>query len=155
MLKAEQIKREIDKLLEKSDSFLIEVMVKPGNVVEVFIDNDKGIVIDHCIDLSRALEEELNKITLDFELNVSSSGADSAVKQIRQMHKSIGKEFEAVRNDNTKFKAILTEVKENTFVFEWEERVKIEGKKGRKLQQFKKEFALADLKQVKRTISFK
>lgn len=155
MISAEYIKQEVDKLLEKSDSFLIEIAIKPGNVIDVFIDNDKGIIIDHCVDLSRGLEEILDKGNEDFELNVSSSGADSPVKYLRQMHKSLNKEFEAIRFDNTKFKANLTEVKPETFVLEWEEKVAVEGKKGKKLQQFKQEFALADLKQIKRTISFK
>lgn len=48
--------------------FLVDVIVKPGNVIVVEIDSEQGIGIDDCATLSRKIEAALDRDNEDFEL---------------------------------------------------------------------------------------
>ena len=63
-------------VLEGSDKYLVNMKITPDNRIFVDIDGDNGINIDDCIEVSRAIENSLNRDEEDFELNVSSAGAD-------------------------------------------------------------------------------
>ena len=71
-------------VLEGSDKYLVNMKITPDNRIFVDIDGDNGINIDDCIEVSRAIENNLNRDEEDFELNVSSAGADSPLKMPRQ-----------------------------------------------------------------------
>ena len=71
-------------VLEGSDKYLVNMKITPDNRIFVDIDGDNGINIEDCIEVSRAIENSLNRDEEDFELNVSSAGADSPLKMPRQ-----------------------------------------------------------------------
>lgn len=77
--------------LEGTDKFLVNLKITPDNRIFVDIDGDNGITIDDCIELSRTIENSLNRDEEDFELNVSSAGADSPLKLPRQYRRHIGR----------------------------------------------------------------
>jgi ribosome maturation factor RimP len=85
------IKELVDRHLSGTDRFLVDVLIKPGNRIYVFIDGDHGVTIDDCVKISRMLEAELDREREDFELNVSSSGADQPLRMPRQYPKNIGR----------------------------------------------------------------
>ncbi len=57
----------------------------------VFIDGDAAVTIEDCVKLSRHIEGSLDRETEDFELQVSSSGADQPLKLQRQYPKHVGR----------------------------------------------------------------
>jgi ribosome maturation factor RimP len=77
--------------LAGTEKFLVDVLVKPGNRIYVFIDGDHGVTIDDCIGLSRHIESSFDRETEDFELMVSSAGADQPIKFPRQYLKNVGR----------------------------------------------------------------
>ena len=77
--------------LEGSDKFLVSMKITPDNRIFVDIDGDNGINIDDCIELSRTIENQLDRDEEDFELNVSSAGADAPLKMPRQYRRQIGR----------------------------------------------------------------
>ncbi len=77
--------------LAGSDNFLVDVLVKPGNRIFVFIDGDHGVTISDCAELSRYIESKLDRDAEDFEPMVSSAGADQPIKLHRQYLKNIGR----------------------------------------------------------------
>ena len=85
--------------LEGSDKFLVNLKITPDNRIFVDIDGDNGVVIDDCIALSRAIESQLDRDEEDFELNVSSAGADQPLKLTRQYRKNVGRDLEVEIND--------------------------------------------------------
>jgi ribosome maturation factor RimP len=107
MIDTNKIKALIDEHLEGSDRFLVDLILKPGNRILIFIDSDTGILIDHCVSLSRFIEKNLDRETEDFELNVSSSGLDQPYRLTRQYIKNIGREVSVVCNDNRLIKGKL------------------------------------------------
>ncbi|MBP5643392.1 MAG: hypothetical protein J6X10_04070 [Bacteroidales bacterium] len=74
----------IEKALEGSDKFLVDLKITTDNRIFVAIDGDNGIVIDDCVELSRAIENSLNRDEEDFELNVASAGLDSPLRMKRK-----------------------------------------------------------------------
>ena len=47
MITKEQIAAICEEALAESDRFLVEVKIKPGNIIEVYVDADSAVNIDH------------------------------------------------------------------------------------------------------------
>jgi ribosome maturation factor RimP len=93
--------------LEGTDKYLVNLKITPDNRIFVDIDGDNGVNIDDCIALSRAIESNLNRDEEDFELNVSSAGADQPLKLQRQYVKNVGRELEVVTFDGERTEGTL------------------------------------------------
>ena len=98
----------VNTALEGSDKFLVNLKITPDNRIYVDIDGDNGVTIDDCIELSRAIESQLDREAEDFALDVSSAGADSPLKLTRQLVKNIGRDVEVVMFDGEKVEGTLT-----------------------------------------------
>lgn len=94
MITKDQIAALTNEALADSDRFLVEVKVKPNNVIEVYVDSDAAINIDHCVEISRFIEGKLDRDVEDFELSVMSWGLSGALKMDRQLQKYVGKDVE-------------------------------------------------------------
>ncbi|MBS2210420.1 ribosome assembly cofactor RimP [Carboxylicivirga mesophila] len=140
--------------LAADEMFLVELVVKPGNKISVMIDNDNGVPISYCIELSKFIEEGLNRDEEDFELEVASAGIGQPFKVKRQYQKNIGREVEVLTLAGKKFTGKLIAVEENGFSVEVEEKVKVEGKKRKELQVKTVNCNFDEVKQVKDIISF-
>jgi ribosome maturation factor RimP len=77
----------VEEHLKGTDKFPVEVQIKGNNIITVIIDGDTGVTIDDCIRLSKHIESKLDRDTEDFELRVSSFGADKPLKMKRQYKK--------------------------------------------------------------------
>ncbi len=71
--------------------FLVEVQVRPGNRITVFIDGDHGVTVDDCREMNLFLNDALDKEKEDFDLTVSSAGADRPLRMPRQFAKNTGR----------------------------------------------------------------
>lgn len=101
--------------LEGTDRFVVSIAVKPDNRIRIFIDSDTRVLIEHCIELSKFIESQLDRDADDFELNVSSSGLDQPYKLSRQYVKNIGREVSVLLKNNSKVEGILMEADEEGF----------------------------------------
>ena len=113
MITEKQITELIEEALAGTDRFPVDVSVKPGNRILVFIDSDTSVSIMDCIKLSKFIESHLDRETEDFELNVSSAGLDQPYKLLRQFSKNIGREIAVLLVDKTKISGKLTAADEN------------------------------------------
>ena len=88
------------------DAFLVEVRMKPGNKIQVFLDADQGISLGTCTQINRKLYAQIEEAALfqpgDFELEVSSPGLDEPLKLPRQFIKNIGRPVEVILKDGRK-----------------------------------------------------
>jgi len=101
--------------LEGTDRFAVSVAVRSDNRIRIFIDSDTHVRIEHCIELSKFIESQLNREIEDFELNVSSSGLDQPYKLSRQYIKNIGREVAVLKKDNNKIEGTLIAANEEGF----------------------------------------
>ena len=93
--------------LADSDRFLVEVKVKPNNIIEVYVDSDTAITIDDCVELSRFIEDKLDRDVEDYELSVMSWGLSGALKMDRQLQKYVGKDVEVKTKETGKMQGKL------------------------------------------------
>lgn len=94
MIDKNQIAVFVEEALAESDLFLVEVKVKPANIIEVYVDADTAVNIDQCVAISRYVESKLDRDAEDFELSVLSCGLSGALKLDRQLQKYLGKDVE-------------------------------------------------------------
>ncbi len=104
------------------DYFLVNVKVKPGNNIKVFLDGDKGISIEQCVKFNRqlykAIEEKQMFAEGDFSLEVSSPGVSEPLKLNRQYTKNIGRTVEVVFNEGEKKIGTLLQATESDIILE-------------------------------------
>lgn len=141
--------------LKDTSDYLVDVLVAPGNVITVEIDNDNGVNIDECVALSRYLESKLDRDAEDFELTVTSAGLTSPFKTIRQYQKYEGKEIETLTKKGEKLKGVLKTVDENGFTLTVTKMVKPEGAKRKTEVEEDLHFDYNDIKHTKYLIRFK
>ena len=107
MISEQLIKDLTTQHLEGTDRFAVSVAVRSDNRIRIFIDSDTRVLIEHCIELSKFIESQLNREIEDFELNVSSSGLDQPYKLSRQYIKNTGREVSVLQKDNSKIEGTL------------------------------------------------
>ena len=133
--------------LEGSDKFLVSMKITPDNRIFVDIDGDNGINIDDCIELSRTIEKQLNRDEEDFELNVSSAGADAPLKMPRQYRRHMGRELAVETFEEKNYEGTLADCDEEQFT------IKTKGTK--KVLPQVLTFNYTDVKSAKVVLSFK
>ena len=89
-----EIKEIMDTILQGTDLFLVDLSVAADNSIEVEIDAPKGVNVDTCREVSRKLEERLDRETEDFALTVCSAGIGYPFKVPQQYEKNIGNTVE-------------------------------------------------------------
>lgn len=136
----------IDEKLSGSDKFLVDLKISTDNRINVAIDGDNGITIDDCIELSRAIEDSLDRDAEDFELNVASAGADSPLKLKRQYKKNVGRDLTVSTFDG--------ETAEGRLVEADDERITLQPAGKKKAVPEPLHFAYSDIKTAKVVIKF-
>ena len=153
-MKIEEIKQITEQILETKPLFLVDLSISKNNVIEVFIDAQAGVSIQTCMEVSREIEQHLDRETEDFELTVASAGIGYPFKVEGQYKKNIGKSVEVKLNDNTKLTGILQAFTPETVTLEVEEKQTVEGKKKKELIKTEKIIDRSEIKQIKDIVTF-
>ena len=110
------------------ENFLVEVKIRPGNNIKVFVDADHGISIDRLAQYNRSLYRQIEESGLfpnnDFSLEISSPGLDEPLKLRRQYLKNISRYVEVILKNGIK--------KEGKLIAATDEGIVIEEEKGNK-----------------------
>lgn len=83
----------------ENEAFLVDVELKPNNVITVFVDADNGLSIDQIKMINRKIEAELDREVEDFNLTVSSPDLNKPLKIFRQYQKNVGRFLKVKYND--------------------------------------------------------
>ena len=106
--------------------FLVSVTVGTQNVIRVFVDKQDGISITECLQISKYIDQELDREIEDFDLSVSSPGLSKSFVVKEQYQKNIGKEVAIKLQDGKKIKGKLLTFGEEITI---ETSKKLKGKK--------------------------
>lgn len=152
-------KEKVEKLLkdclaERSDLFLINFEVLDNNEIRVIIDGDKGVLVEDCIFVSRAIEHNLDRDEEDFSLEVTSAGATSPLIHKRQYVKNIGRILWVKTLDSQKYEGIITEVLDDSVELQWKSREPKPVGKGKVTVQKSVQIAYKDIEEAKVKIKF-
>lgn len=155
MISKELITDITNKYIKNTDMFLVDVNVRPGNLISVEVDCDTGINIDDCVVLSKHIESQLDRDAEDFELEVGSAGITSPFKIPRQYAKNIGNEVEVLTKAGQKLTGILKSNDEKGFTITITKMVKPEGAKRKIAVEEDLDFGYEDVKYAKYSLKFK
>ncbi len=153
MLK-EKVTTLLEAALEENKSlFLIEFSITSDNKIKVIIDGDTGVTLQDCMNVSRAIEHNLDREEEDFSLEVMSAGATSPMIMARQYKKNIGRELQ-IRTKEEYFEGALTAVGEDSITIEWTAREPKPVGKGKITVQKKQSIVISDIKEAKVLLKF-
>ena len=125
---------------------MIDLTITDAFKIIVAIDGDNGVTLQDCIDISRAVENNLDREEQDFSLEVASAGVSAPLKNVRQYKKNIGRTLK-VKTTSETIQGILTAVEDDKIVLEWEAREPKKLGKGKETVQKKQEVLFADIKE--------
>jgi len=151
----EKVRALLDNALEeRNDLFLIDLLVSPDQTIKVTIDGDKGVDVEDCMYVSRAIEHQLDREEYDFSLEVTSAGATSPITNNRQFNKNLGRELEIKTSDGNRFEGKLKEIKENGILLEWKAREPKEIGKGKVTVKKQAEIGFDEIDSAKVILKF-
>ncbi|OHT45954.1 ribosome assembly cofactor RimP [Flavobacterium tructae] len=143
----------IEALLEKPSVFLIDLAVSDSFKISVGLDGDNGVALQDCIDISRAIENNLDREEQDFSLEVASVGVGSPLKMTRQYIKNIGRTL-IVTTNTEKIEAELVEANDVFIILSWKAREPKKVGKGKETVQKEQQIPYTEIKEAIVTVTF-
>lgn len=140
-------------LQEKPSVFLIDLTITDAFKVIVTVDGDNGVTLQDCIDISRAIEHNLDREEQDFSLEVASAGVSSPLKHLRQYKKNVGRTL-IVKLESQTIEGKLLEANDDFIVLSWEAREPKKIGKGKETVQKRQEIPYKDIKEAIVTVTF-
>ncbi|MFE3866764.1 ribosome assembly cofactor RimP [Flavobacterium sp. LS2P90] len=140
-------------LLDKPSVFLIDLIITDAFKVIVTLDGDNGVVLQDCIDVSRAIENNIDREEQDFSLEVASVGVGSPLKFVRQYKKNIGRTL-IVKTGSEIIEAELVDANDDFVILSWKAREPKKLGKGKETVQKELKLPYADIKEAIVTVTF-
>jgi ribosome maturation factor RimP len=143
----------VQKSIAGTDMFIIDVEVKPDNIISIVLDSDTVVDIDKCADVNRFVCSGLEGYGEDsFELTVYSAGLSEPLKQKRQYIKHTGEEVEVLRKSGEKRRGFLRRVEDDFIEIEYSIKEKASGAKKKTTVQMKDLIETDSIKSTKLVI---
>lgn len=140
-------------LEEKPSIFLIDLTITDAFKIIVTLDGDNGVTLQDCIDISRAIEHNLDREEQDFSLEVASGGVSAPLKLVRQYKKNIGRTLQ-VKTATDIITAELAYANEEFITLVWTAREPKKIGKGKETVEKRQEIPYTDIKEAIVTITF-
>ncbi len=155
MITVKEVENLIAESIKDTTIFLISCEVKPGNLIQVLIDNEKDTSIEDCMLVSRGVEHNLDREKEDFELSVSSPGLSEPFKVHKQYVKNIGRRVTVKTLEGKKTEGLLEQVTETGIELSDRVKERIEGRKSKQWVDKTYSFDFENILETKVVISFK
>lgn len=133
MIDKDKLRETVEKAIEGTDYYLVDLRIEAGNHIVVEIDSPDGVDIDTCAAITKKIEAAFDRDDEDYELEVGSTGLTAPFKVKQQYLKNLGNEIEVLTTDGKKYKGVLTAVNAGDYVIEVPTKVKEEGQKRPKM----------------------
>ena len=140
-------------LKEKPLLFLVDLTITETFKVIVTLDGDNGVNLQDCIDISRAIDSNLDREEQDYALEVASAGVSTPLKMVRQYRKNIGRTLK-VKTATETIEAKLDDVSEEGITLSWTAREPKKIGKGKETVEHKREIPYTEIKEAIVTIIF-
>jgi ribosome maturation factor RimP len=140
-------------LFEKPELFLIDFSISENQKILITIDGDHGVSLQDCIDISRAIENNLDREENDYSLEVASSGLSTPLSMVRQYKKNIGRVLK-VKTAAENLEANLDAVNDEFITLSWMAREPKKIGKGKETVVKKIELPYTEIKEAIVTVTF-
>lgn len=140
--------------LEKwPELFLVDLQIQQDNTIKIVLDGDHSVSLQDCANISRGLEQNLDREEEDFSLEVTSAGLTTPLGLPRQFKKNIGRKLK-IKTDKEKYKATLTSADDKGIQLQWKQREPKPIGKGKHTVEKSLELAYSQIKSAKVMITF-
>lgn len=129
MITKEKIEDIIQNGWDRTDLFVTQISVNPGNSIRVLIDGDKGVVLEDCVALSRVIEGSFDREVEDFSLEVMTHGVSESLIMPRQYVKNIGREIKVKTVTDETVEGLLKDADNERIIVFFTYKERVEGKK--------------------------
>ncbi len=151
-------KEKVEQLLnqaigENPHLFLIDLTITDSNKIIVTLDGDNGVQLQDCVNVSRVIENNLDREEQDFALEVASAGVAAPLKLVRQYKKNIGRTLKIKTKEKT-FEAELIDASEKNITVEWSSREPKKIGKGKETVLHNEKIPYGDIVEAVVTIIF-
>jgi ribosome maturation factor RimP len=143
----------VEALVEKPTVFLIDLTITDSFKIIVTLDGDNGVALQDCIDISRAVESDLDREEQDFSLEVASVGVGSPLKMVRQYIKNVGRTV-IVKLATQTIEAELVDANDNFIILSWKAREPKKLGKGKETVRKTQEIPYTEIKEAIVTVTF-
>ena len=131
-------------LAEYPSLFLIDLNINDANKIIITLDGDNGVQLQDCINISRAIDNNLDREEVDFALEVASAGVSLPLKLVRQYKKNIGRTLK-IKTASQTIEALLLDVSDEDITVEWSSREPKKVGKGKETVVHNEKIAYADI----------
>ena len=151
MISKEEIGKVAEPKIKELNGFLVDVKVNTANVITVFFDRMEGVQVEHCLAISKYVEEHFDREVEDYELTVCSAGLDNSFRVDEQYQKYIGKEVGVLLKNGRRKKGVILSF-DDALLLEVEKK-----KKGSRKEFILEEVSIPkdEIKETKLKINFK
>jgi ribosome maturation factor RimP len=151
MIAKEEIRKVAEPKIKELNGFLVDVKVNTANVITVFFDRMEGVQVEHCLAISKYVEEHFDREVEDYELTVCSAGLDNSFRVDEQYQKYIGKEVGVLLKNGRRKKGVILSF-DDALLLEVEKK-----KKGSRKEFILEEVSIPkdEIKETKLKINFK
>ncbi|MGB1266665.1 MAG: ribosome maturation factor RimP [Schleiferiaceae bacterium] len=94
-----KIESAVESAATDNDAFLVELELKPNNIIVAYVDSDNGLTIEQIKMINRQIESDLDRDVEDFNLTVSSPDLNKPLKTWRQYKKNVGRYLKVKFNE--------------------------------------------------------
>ena len=99
-------------------NYIVDIEVKPTNKIRVFVENDNGISIQDCAEISRFIQANLDREIEDYDLEVSSPGLDAPFRTLKQYLKNLNKQVKVITKEGKVIEGKLISATEEKIAIE-------------------------------------
>ena len=138
---------------QKPNLFLIDFTITESNKISIVLDGDNGVTLQDCMDVSRAIEHNIDRDEFDFGLDVASAGVSTPLKLVRQYKKNVGRNLK-VNTASEVYEAQLVNADDEKIKLSWSAREPKKVGKGKETVQKEIEIPYSEIKQAVVTITF-
>jgi ribosome maturation factor RimP len=155
MITREQILQVLEPHLAETNFFIVQVEVKPGNKIEITVDQDGGINIEGCTGIHRFIVSQFDREQEDYELLVTSPGVGKPLLVSRQYKNNIGRSLAVNLVGGGKHEGILLAANDDMIQLQTRTRETVPNKKNKTWVERTIDIALNQIEEAKVLISFK
>lgn len=134
-------------LLEKPSLFLVDLTISESYKITVTLDGDNGVTLQDCIDISRVIDNSLDREEQDYSLEVASAGVSTPLRLVRQYKKNIGRTLK-VKTATETIEAKLDAATEESITLSWTAREPKKVGKGKETVEHQREIPYSEIKEA-------
>lgn len=148
MIEKNTVLKLVEDFIVDTDMFVVDIKISRDNRINVIIDSDTGVKVQDCINISRAIESNLDREEEDFALSVMSFGVGEPLVLKRQYSKNIGRMISIRTSEEEYIKGRLKGVSEDSVVV-------LAKPKSKKAKEEEIEIEIKNIEEAKIIASFK